>query len=282
MTIALAINTNAGAVLATDSAASMVRSDGTVAQVYNNAIKIVNLCKGQPFGVATYGAGSIGPYSIELLAKEFREKLPAIPGTKLLPKFEPDNYQLEAVGERFRRFIFDIYDKEFSKLADIDKPSLGFILTGYSSGTRLPETYVISNEGGKPAKMTRQFGEVGYGIISQGQPEAIDRLVDGFSWGLFFTLADRLKLDDAAKRSLAQLFLSSSPKLIHPAMPLQDAIDLARFLAETAVSYQRFLFDDKTVGGPIDIATMSRYEGFKWVQRKHYYPPELNPRNPRG
>lgn len=278
MTIALAINTNAGAVLATDSAGSMVNQQGKVTQVYNNAIKIVNLCKGHPIGIATYGAGSIGPYSIELLAKEFREKLPVLPGTKKMPAFNSDNYKLETVAERFKKYIFDIYDKEFASLPLTDRPDLGFILTGYSSGERLPETYIIEKSFQNPPTLTRMRDN--FGVVSKGQPEAIDRLTDGFSWSLLFGLADALQLDATARSSLAQLFLSFSPVLVHPAMPLQDSIDLARFLAETAVSYQRFLFDDKTVGGPIEIATMSRYEGFKWVQRKHYYDAQFNPLNP--
>ncbi len=30
------------------------------------------------------------------------------------------------------------------------------------------------------------------------------------------------------------------------------------------------------VGGETDIATVTKHEGFKWIRRKHYYPPELN------
>lgn len=34
----------------------------------------------------------------------------------------------------------------------------------------------------------------------------------------------------------------------------------------------------ETVGGPIDVAVISRSEGFVWVKRKHYFPPALNVR----
>jgi hypothetical protein len=33
----------------------------------------------------------------------------------------------------------------------------------------------------------------------------------------------------------------------------------------------------KTVGGPIEIAAITKHEGFKWIERRHFYPPELNP-----
>jgi hypothetical protein len=29
--------------------------------------------------------------------------------------------------------------------------------------------------------------------------------------------------------------------------------------------------------GPIEIAAITKHEGFKWIERRHFYPPELNP-----
>ena len=61
------------------------------------------------------------------------------------------------------------------------------------------------------------------------------------------------------------------------AMPIQDAIDLARFLAETAAKFTHFSLRAPVVGGPIELATITKHEGLKWVSRKHYYTTELNP-----
>jgi len=33
----------------------------------------------------------------------------------------------------------------------------------------------------------------------------------------------------------------------------------------------------ETVGGPMDVAVISRGDGFVWIKRKHYFRPELNP-----
>jgi hypothetical protein len=38
----------------------------------------------------------------------------------------------------------------------------------------------------------------------------------------------------------------------------------------------RFMPGHDTVGGETDMAVVTKHEGFKWVQRKHYYPLELN------
>jgi hypothetical protein len=65
--------------------------------------------------------------------------------------------------------------------------------------------------------------------------------------------------------------------LILPAAPIQDAIDLARFLVETTKGFVRFATSrSKTVGGPIEVAAITKHEGFKWVQRKHFFPSEFN------
>ena len=32
-----------------------------------------------------------------------------------------------------------------------------------------------------------------------------------------------------------------------------------------------------TVGGPVDLAIISKGEGFIWLKRKHYFKSELNP-----
>lgn len=60
-------------------------------------------------------------------------------------------------------------------------------------------------------------------------------------------------------------------------MPIQDAIDLAEFLARLTIEFVRFCPGDATVGGPIEIAAVTKHEGFKWVRRKHYFNAALNP-----
>jgi hypothetical protein len=37
------------------------------------------------------------------------------------------------------------------------------------------------------------------------------------------------------------------------------------------------IHEDETVGGPIDVAVISKGDGFVWIDRKHYFKPHLNP-----
>ncbi len=169
------------------------------------------------------------------------------------------------------------FDEEFSGITEKERPMLGFILTGFSSGERLRGTFIIENSIDGKLEVSKEPVLAQQGITAKGQPEAVHRLVYGFSFGLLLNVINHLQLDEENTTSMMKLFFQDQMPLIHPAMPLQDSIDLARFLVQTAVDYQRFKFDDKTIGGPIEIATMTKYEGFKWVQRKHFYESSLNP-----
>ena len=38
------------------------------------------------------------------------------------------------------------------------------------------------------------------------------------------------------------------------------------------------IYQQETVGEPIDVAVISKGDGFVWVNRKQYFNPEFNPR----
>ena len=64
--------------------------------------------------------------------------------------------------------------------------------------------------------------------------------------------------------------------IVFAPMPIQDVIDLARFLVHSAIMYSRFTPGPNIVGGPIEIAAITKHENFKWISRKHYYDQPLN------
>jgi len=69
--------------------------------------------------------------------------------------------------------------------------------------------------------------------------------------------------------------------------PVIDAVavlpkDLLAEVAESLVNLTSFkrrisMTSAETVGGPIDVAVISRGDGFVWIKRKHYFKAELNP-----
>jgi len=64
--------------------------------------------------------------------------------------------------------------------------------------------------------------------------------------------------------------------MLHATMPTIDAIRLADFLVDVTKGFFSFASGSDIVGGATDIATVTKWEGFKWIRRKHFYPPELN------
>jgi hypothetical protein len=61
-------------------------------------------------------------------------------------------------------------------------------------------------------------------------------------------------------------------------MPKQDIIELAEALVSITSIERKASTEQATVGGPVDVAFITRHEGFVWIKRKHYFDPRLNPR----
>ncbi len=61
-------------------------------------------------------------------------------------------------------------------------------------------------------------------------------------------------------------------------MPKPEMARMAEALVNLTSIKRRVSTGFETVGGPIDVAVISRSEGFVWVSRKHYFPAELNRR----
>jgi hypothetical protein len=59
-------------------------------------------------------------------------------------------------------------------------------------------------------------------------------------------------------------------------LPMDELASLAESLVNLTSLRRRVSLDDETVGGPIDVAVISRGDGLVWIKRKHYFPGELN------
>jgi hypothetical protein len=61
-------------------------------------------------------------------------------------------------------------------------------------------------------------------------------------------------------------------------MPKSDLANMAESLINLTSIKRRVSAESENVGGPIDVAVISKYDGFVWIKRKHYFDRELNPR----
>lgn len=79
--------------------------------------------------------------------------------------------------------------------------------------------------------------------------------------------------------SLAKISVTEYTNPVIGAVSHLSVKDLA-IMAETFINLESFrkrvTFTSETVGGPIDVAVITKSEGLIWIKRKHYFSPELN------
>lgn len=60
-------------------------------------------------------------------------------------------------------------------------------------------------------------------------------------------------------------------------LPKEDLAAMAESLVNLTSFKRRISREAETVGGPIDVAVISKGDGFIWIKRKHYFNKDLNP-----
>ncbi len=84
---------------------------------------------------------------------------------------------------------------------------------------------------------------------------------------------------DATMRALKQIMSRYYTDRVLEATQFMPKDELAA-MAETLVSLvsfrRRVTLASETVGGAIDVAVITKGDGFIWIKRKHYFKPELN------
>ncbi|MCP3959083.1 MAG: hypothetical protein GY719_14630 [bacterium] len=61
-------------------------------------------------------------------------------------------------------------------------------------------------------------------------------------------------------------------------LPKDELAGMAEALVNLTKFRRRITPERETVGGPIDVAVITKGDGFVWIKRKHYFDPALNPR----
>lgn len=57
----------------------------------------------------------------------------------------------------------------------------------------------------------------------------------------------------------------------------EDLAEMAESLIKMTGLKRHVTTDEESVGGPVDVAVVTKCDGFIWIKRKHYFSPELNP-----
>jgi hypothetical protein len=189
----------------------------------------------------------------------------------------PDNYTMEMVATFARMLLFEeLFTTTFPDKTP-ENFFLGYKIAGYSAGAALPELWDVSIIGDQcpPPRLIRD--QSACGTNWDGEYEALSRLILGMGLKFRDVLIEEGASADEADQVVAKVRTKLEAGVLLAAMPIQDAIDLAKFLVETTIGFMKFNIGVPTVGGPIEIAAITKHEGFRWVQRKLFFSGELNP-----
>jgi hypothetical protein len=93
---------------------------------------------------------------------------------------------------------------------------------------------------------------------------------------------ERLNIQDYVQKYQGQFGNIVKQRYVNPLMGAvsqlskEDLAEMAESLVYLTYLKRRFTMAEESVGGPVDIAVITKGDGFVWIKRKHYFDPELN------
>ena len=187
----------------------------------------------EAFGVGTFGAGLLADksiyFAIRLLEQKFKQDKRIFTSVTEVAK---------EIGRELHNLLAEQLKKENASVDSLPEHQLllGVQVVGYDGPT--PKTVTVDVGKNVQDQVFKDFG-----CSATGSREIVDAI-----WELY------------GKHP------SSQPP--YPAFSLQDAIDYAEFLIRTTIGHQRFAMTVPNVGGDIDIALVTPFDGFQWIRRK--------------
>ena len=260
MSLGVVIKGPEGIVLAADSRVTLEarKKDRPPIPVnYDNATKLLSFSEPHNYvGVVTYGQAVIGLRTAHSFVPEFEQTV--LDGKK--------RQKIEEYAAELSKFFMDRW-KETVK-GDYQGPDMTFVVGGYDAGEAYGRIlrFEIPRQ---PEPKPEAAMEHGFGMTWGGQLEVASRLIHGFDPGLMNIVAKKVNLDEEKTKQLHQELISNLQYPIpYQVLPLQDCVDLAIFLVRTTMSAQQLAIAIRGVGGPIDVAIITRTNGLKYVQQK--------------
>jgi hypothetical protein len=286
MSLGIAIKGTEGVVLAADSRVTLfaqVLAQGPqglqgpqvpmlIPSTFDHATKLLRVQNENQKHVAavTFGAGSIGlsqPRTARSFMPEFEREVEAEPRLGVM---------------EFADKLSDFFAKQWAA-SDMGQnpapvPDMVFFVGGYNAGDAYGTVLKFSIPSSPRPEQAIPGGQ--FGAAWGGQREITDRIMQGFDPAVPMLVEDILSLPQA-RRNPAALNDALKAKMPTPIpwqfLPLQDCVDLAIFLVRTTIAYQRFIVGVRGVGGAIDVATITRTDGFDEVQAKQIFGEKEHP-----
>ncbi len=300
MTAEIAVMNQQAVALAADSAVTLADSEyGEVAKIFTSANKLFALSQHQPVGIMIYGNARLGEVPWETVIKLYRDHL----GIE-------EKGTIEDYTSDFIRFINVQASKLRIDQEEVKWPRSGIVVAGFGKREIYPaivslevlgfrgqlmyrlEKPSIAIQGIEALILPYAQKEVVQGFMNGAEPSysrkllrivehILTRLLTGTlkesdedvsralrdAMGSLYRELDRIEWEEYAQpvlRTIAEMPKSELPAVAEAMVGLQS---LKRKVSE----------EHETVGGPIDVALISKGDGFIWIKRKHYFDPEINP-----
>ena len=225
---------------------------------FDNATKLLTF--GAPHnavGAVTYGDAIIGTRTAHSFIPEFELNL------------EQHRLPTQTYAEQLSDFFQERWREAGMPLDVGPSGGMSFIVGGYDENRPYGAVFLFKiPQAPQPVEQNPNS----FGMTWGGQLEIANRIIHGYDPGLLSILRKRLKLSDSQIRDLEGVLKPSFEYTIpYEVLPLQDCVDLATFLIRTTITAQNLAVAVRGVGGTIEVATITRMDGLKWVQKKEIH-----------
>jgi hypothetical protein len=267
MSLGIAFKGSEGVVLAADSRVTLTVQQPTpiagqtvlLPATFDNATKLLKV-KGQDYVAAvTYGVGALGqaePRTAHSYLPEFETELAVADVQRL---------SVQEFAQKLSDFFLQKWTDAGMPAAVPDHEQMVFLIGGYDADAVYGKVFdvFIPNRPNPTEQLVNDFG-----VLFGGQREFVDRLLRGYDVRVPQLIASELNLDAAAQTAMMAKLNEMAAVIPYQFLPLQDCVDLSVFLIRTTINLQTWQIGIRGVGGAIDIATITRAQGFKPLKQK--------------
>lgn len=259
MSLGIIIKGPEGVVLAADSRVTLTAQASVETSPihvnYDNATKLLSFQAPNNYvGAVTYGQAAIGLRTASSFLPELEAQLP------------DERLSVEDFSTRLSQFFVDQWKNVMPD--NYNGPPMIFVVGGFDPEAPYGRMFLfeIPNNPQPQERSPRDFG-----MTWGGQREIVDRLIQGFDNRLIDLLLRHFDAppDPEMVRSIRDSLIKELQLNVPiQAMALQDCVDLAVFFLQTTISGQSLTVGIRGVGGPVDVAVITRRDGFKYIQKK--------------
>lgn len=125
--------------------------------------------------------------------------------------------------------------------------------------------------------LSKIFKEYGDGIVSHLNEKGFDIQSDKLK-EKFSKISEKLLENHKEKlKVIREKYFINPITSVVSVLPKDELAEMAESLVNLTSFKRKVSLESETVGGPIDVAVVSKGDGFIWIKRKHYFDKELNP-----